>query len=238
MPHIYTLQTPGAPTLIDKSARPSSFGLDDFVTPVDSDLMDREWYHGQDYYPHTALHAHSRLSPADDVLTSVAFHYPAHTDPGSESLTGPLYPPLDRPMNGHAFPQYHDHGAPRVDDLAPISPLQPQYNGTAFPTPYPDSTASSAPSEDPIIADVEEDKRKRNQAASARFRQKKKQREQQMMEQTREMQEKNKRLEGEVEGLKRENTFLKKLLVEKIDNMSPEDRDLLKRTTDNLKEED
>ncbi|KAJ4353901.1 uncharacterized protein N0V89_005632 [Didymosphaeria variabile] len=195
--------------------------------------MDRGWYHGQDYYPHTALHAHSRLSPTDDLLTSVAFNYPPRPEPDSEALTdqGPLYPPLDRSMNGHAFPQYHDHGAPRVDGLAPISPLQPQYNGTAFPTPYPDSNASSAPSEDPLIADVEEDKRKRNQAASARFRQKKKQREQQMMEQTRDMQEKNKRLEGEVEGLKRENTFLKKLLVEKIDNMSPEDRDLLVRTT-------
>ena len=141
-------------------------------------------------------------------------------------------------MNGHAYPHYHDHGAPRADDLAPMSPLQPQYNGNgnAFPAPYPDSTASSAPSEDPIIADVEEDKRKRNQAASARFRQKKKQREQQMMEQTRGMQEKNKKLEGEVEGLKRENTFLKKLLVEKIDNMSAEDRALLVRTTDSLKE--
>ncbi|KAF1974507.1 hypothetical protein BU23DRAFT_461039 [Bimuria novae-zelandiae CBS 107.79] len=141
-------------------------------------------------------------------------------------------------MNGHAFPRYHDHGAPRVEDLAPISPLQPHYSGTAFPTPYPDSTASSAPSEDAIIADVEEDKRKRNQAASARFRQKKKQREQQMMEQTREIQEKNKRLELEMETLKRENTFLKKLLVEKIDNMSPEDRALLLKTTDGAKEKE
>jgi len=139
-------------------------------------------------------------------------------------------------MNGHAFPPYHDHGAPRVDELPPISPLQPQYGTNPFPTPYPDSTASSAPSEDPVIADVEEDKRKRNQAASARFRQKKKQREQQMMEQTREMQDRNKRLEGEVENLKRENTFLKKLLVEKIDNMSVEDRALLVKTTDNVKE--
>lgn len=52
-------------------------------------------------------------------------------------------------MNGHAYPRFHDHGAPRADDLASISPLQPSYNGTAFPTPYPDSTASSAPSEDP-----------------------------------------------------------------------------------------
>jgi hypothetical protein len=57
-----------------------------------------------------------------------------------------------------------------------------------------------------------------------------------MMDQTREMQDKNRRLEGEVEGLKRENTFLKKLLVEKIDNMSADDRKLLLKTTDNLKD--
>ncbi|KAK3202501.1 hypothetical protein GRF29_161g1465706 [Pseudopithomyces chartarum] len=140
------------------------------------------------------------------------------------------------PMNGHAYPSYHDHGAPRAEDntLPPISPLQPQYNGTTFPAPYPDSTASSAPSEDPIVADVEEDKRRRNQAASARFRQKKKQREQQMVEQTRDMQDRNKKLEGEVEGLKRENTFLKKLLVEKIDNLSADDRAMLLKTTDKL----
>ncbi|KAF2184650.1 hypothetical protein K469DRAFT_522588, partial [Zopfia rhizophila CBS 207.26] len=70
-------------------------------------------------------------------------------------------------------------------------------------------------SEEPVIADqaADEDKRKRNQAASARFRKKKKQREQQMMEQSRELAEKTKTLESEVEAVKRENTFLKRLLV-------------------------
>ncbi|PVI03988.1 hypothetical protein DM02DRAFT_519596 [Periconia macrospinosa] len=137
-------------------------------------------------------------------------------------------------MNGHAFSQYpHDHhGASRLDDLtSPISPIQPHYNPNAYQTPYPDSAASSAPSEDPAIADAEEDKRKRNQAASARFRQKKKQREQHMIEQTRGMQDKNKKLEGEVESLKRENMFLKKLLVEKIDNMTEEERNILLKAT-------
>jgi hypothetical protein len=85
MPHVYSLQAPGAPTATAKSARPSSFGLDSFATPVDPDLMDREWYHSQGYYPH---HAPSRLSPADDVLTALAFSYPAHTQPDSEALAG------------------------------------------------------------------------------------------------------------------------------------------------------
>ena len=133
-------------------------------------------------------------------------------------------------MNGISHLQQHDHAGPRIDDLGAISPLQTTY--PPYQTPYPDSTGSSAPSEDPLVAGADEDKRKRNQAASARFRQKKKQREQQMAEQSREALEKTKRLEGEVEGLKRENTFLKKLLVEKVDNMSEEDRKLLVKTTE------
>jgi hypothetical protein len=130
---------------------------------------------------------------------------------------------------GHPYP--YQNGAPRLDDLSPISPLQPHYNPNNFPTPYPDSNASSAPSDDPILADADEDKRKRNQAASARFRQKKKQREAQMLEQSRDAVEKNKKLIVELEGVKRENTFLRKLLVEKVDNMSDADKELLVKTT-------
>ncbi|KAF2271307.1 uncharacterized protein EI97DRAFT_388211, partial [Westerdykella ornata] len=143
------------------------------------------------------------------------------------SMKGTPYPALPLPMNG--VPHHLDVTSPRFEDLSAISPLQTTY--APYTTPYPDSTASSAPSEDPIIADADEDKRKRNQAASARFRQKKKQREQQMLEQTREMQERTKKLEAEVDNLKRENTFLKKLLVEKVDNMSDDDKALLVKTT-------
>ncbi|KAF2474458.1 uncharacterized protein BDR25DRAFT_301788 [Lindgomyces ingoldianus] len=131
-------------------------------------------------------------------------------------------------------PMHHDHGVPlqpRLDELGTISPLQSAY--PTYATPYPDSAASSAPSEDPIYTDpaADEDKRKRNQAASARFRQKKKQREQQMLEQSREMVDKTKKLESEVDNLKRENTFLKRLLVEKVDNMSDNEKALLVKTT-------
>jgi hypothetical protein len=98
MPHVYTLPTPGAPTFTDDSASPSSFGLDHFAAPIEPVLMDREWYDGQDYYPQSTLHAHSRLSSADDMLSSVAFSYPTRTESGSEPLTGmsksSLFPPL------------------------------------------------------------------------------------------------------------------------------------------------
>lgn len=149
-------------------------------------------------------------------------------------------------MAGH-IPQQYDHETSiqvGLEDLQGFSPITPTYNINAYRTPYPDSNATSASSAtspdpthatlmtDPIIVEADEDKRKRNQAASARFRQKKKQREQQLMESTRDMQERTKRLEAENDGLKKENMFLKKLLVEKVDHMSEEDREMLKKATE------
>jgi hypothetical protein len=138
------------------------------------------------------------------------------------------YPALS-PSLGDIHHQFNASQA-HLEGLGAISPVQATY--PPYTTPYPDSTASSAPSEEPILAEVDEDKRKRNQAASARFRQKKKQREQQMLEQTRAMQERTKKLETDVENLKRENTFLKKLLVEKVDNLSDEDKASLAKTAE------
>jgi hypothetical protein len=131
-----------------------------------------------------------------------------------------------------------------LEDLQVFSGT-PDFNVNTYRTPYPDSNAtstSSATSPDPtnaipIIVEAEEDKRKRNQAASARFRQKKKQREQQLMETSREMQERTKKLEAENDGLKKENSFLKKLLVEKVDHMNDEDLALLKRATKGILDE-
>lgn len=141
--------------------------------------------------------------------------------------------------HGHPYNSTHPTRA-RPDDLTPISPLQTTYPPTIpYATPYPDSTASSAPSDDLIVVGsdaasiiidaADEDKRKRNQAASARFRQKKKQREQQMLEQARENADRMRKLETENGELKRENAFLKRLLVERVENMSVDDKDALAR---------
>jgi Skp family chaperone for outer membrane proteins len=138
--------------------------------------------------------------------------------------------------------QPYDHEISIMEGMQNFSPVSPAYNANPYRTPYPDSNAtstSSATSPDPalgvvadsVIVEADEDKRKRNQAASARFRQKKKQREQSLMEASREMQEKTKKLESENDGLRKENLFLKKLLVEKLDHMSEEDRDLLLNAT-------
>ena len=62
---------------------------------------------------------------------------------------------------------------------------------------------------------AEEDKRRRNTAASARFRVKKKQREQALEKTAKEMTDKVNALEKKIEDLEKQNTWLKGLLVEK-----------------------
>jgi hypothetical protein len=62
---------------------------------------------------------------------------------------------------------------------------------------------------------IEEDKRRRNTAASARFRVKKKQREQALEQSAKELRERVAQLENEVGQLRTENAWLKGLIVEK-----------------------
>jgi len=64
---------------------------------------------------------------------------------------------------------------------------------------------------------AEEDKRRRNTAASARFRVKKKQREQALEKQAKELSDKVALLEGKVSQLEMENKWLKGLITEKSD---------------------
>ena len=69
---------------------------------------------------------------------------------------------------------------------------------------------------------AEEDKRRRNTAASARFRVKKKQREQALEKQTKEMTDKVQQLEGKVQQLEMENKWLKGLITDKNEGKSLE----------------
>jgi len=65
---------------------------------------------------------------------------------------------------------------------------------------------------------AEEDKRRRNTAASARFRVKKKQREQALERSAKEMSDKVAALEGRINQLETENKWLKTLITEKNEN--------------------
>lgn len=101
----------------------------------------------------------------------------------------------------HAHAQYHAAapraGDKRKSDAMPAPPTQP----VSF--------------EDVSRVAAEEDKRRRNTAASARFRIKKKQREQALEKSAKEMTEKVNSLEAKVSQLETENKWLKNLLVEK-----------------------
>ncbi|KAF2261027.1 hypothetical protein CC78DRAFT_546962 [Lojkania enalia] len=223
----------GAPTFIAASASQSLSGLDGFNPLMDSNTLDSsEWYYDSSDQHHRdqvdLLQGYGTFIPSFGLGVS------SHSMP--MTVEAPSYPALS-PM--HGVTSQHDEGIlqQRFDEIGTISRHRTTYTpyATAYTTPYPDSI-SSAQSEDHSLAEAEEDKRKRNQAASARFRRKKKQRDQQILEQSREMAERNKKLENEVQGLKKENTFLKKLLVEKVDNMDEEDRALLAKTAEQEKE--
>ncbi len=133
-----------------------------------------------------------------------------------------------------AFPDNH------IGTLQPIQPNpsagysgsvhHPQHSPASYP-PHPQRTPSDAglkhdgvgqPNrsmnfEEASRMAAEEDKRRRNTAASARFRIKKKQREQALEKSAKDMTDKVTRLEGRVSTLETENKWLKDMLMEKHD---------------------
>jgi hypothetical protein len=129
------------------------------------------------------------------------------------------------------FPQVHDaslNGAPEPTPIAPQVPTTPipvpAANPAAAVTPTtptgskrkqpPHSDSPKSLDEAARIA-AEEDKRRRNTAASARFRIKKKQREQALERTVKEASDKNAVLEARVSQLELENGWLKNLITEK-----------------------
>lgn len=235
----------GAPTFTSASASLSLSGLDPHFgsASIDPDLLEATasaWYTEAGELHHPPVSPHNAQFNMNFGPSFASHGVPASHDALHRQQYNPIS--LNATMNGipyhnHPFSSTHPTRT-RPDELTPIPPLEATYPPTnPYITPYPDSTASSAPSEDllivgsdaaSIIVDAaDEDKRKRNQAASARFRQKKKQREQQMLEQARENADKLRRLETENGELKRENAFLKRLLVERVENMGVEDKEAL-----------
>ncbi|TQV94163.1 hypothetical protein V2A60_002781 [Cordyceps javanica] len=115
------------------------------------------------------------------------------------------FPPL-QPNHGaaqlpHQNPQYHAAAARPAEVKHKAEPIAPQAQAMHF--------------EEASRVAAEEDKRRRNTAASARFRIKKKQREQALEKSAKEMQSKVTDLENKVAQLETENKWLKNLLVEK-----------------------
>jgi hypothetical protein len=129
-------------------------------------------------------------------------------------------------------------GSETLPVVSPIQAAQPVYPSSSAGSPSavtPNASSStkrkaSTPAESENFEDVsrlaaEEDKRRRNTAASARFRVKKKQREQALERSAKDMSDKVSALEGRINQLETENKWLKNLITER--NESKEDIALL-----------
>lgn len=143
---------------------------------------------------------------------------------------------LNYPLPDQMVPTYPHHSmypsVPyQIDDLghpgnltpsdvsSSISPPNGQLGNTRYSIQPPsDRIASALSIEEQSRMVAEEDKRRRNTAASARFRVKKKQREQALERTVREATELNATLEARVAQLEMENRWLKNLLTEKHEN--------------------
>nr|OQO26674.1 hypothetical protein B0A51_07674 [Rachicladosporium sp. CCFEE 5018] len=128
----------------------------------------------------------------------------------------------------YQFSEFQTYPPSMVNSPSALSPSTP-ITLAAFHASHP---ASKRKASTALIADLEEqsrnvaeeDKRRRNTAASARFRVKKKQREQALEKQTKEMTEKVSSLEGKVQQLEMENKWLKGLITEKSDKKGMEEQ--------------
>ncbi|KAI8149475.1 hypothetical protein BJV82DRAFT_588197 [Fennellomyces sp. T-0311] len=109
----------------------------------------------------------------------------------------------------------YDQTTDNCDQALP-SPTSPDGDKTKRQQPTtPLSQPETMPQQLPAQKLTKDDKRKRNTAASARFRVKKKMREQALQRTAYEMTEKSKRLEAHIQDLEREIKWLKALVVEK-----------------------
>jgi hypothetical protein len=128
-----------------------------------------------------------------------------------------------------AHPQSFENGIPtpaiQTSNLYTASSAGSPPSGLISPQVGEKRKAADSPTgenyEDASRVAAEEDKRRRNTAASARFRVKKKQREQALEKSAKEMSDKVAALEGRINQLETENKWLKNLVTEK--NESKED---------------
>lgn len=121
----------------------------------------------------------------------------------------------------------HGHYPPQPDHQLPYSSPQ---TGEKRKSSVSTGAGSPGDLEEQSRMAAEEDKRRRNTAASARFRVKKKQREQALEKQAKEMTDKVSQLEATVQQLQMENKWLKGLITDKNDGRSVESMKIEKET--------
>jgi len=138
------------------------------------------------------------------------FQFPELSHNFSPLATGPDAFPSATGANTFPIQSHVTSPSPATSPTTPKSGEKRKLNALS------DIAASGNMDEAARIA-AEEDKRRRNTAASARFRIKKKQREQALEKSAKEMTEKAQRLETKVYQLEMENKWLKSLITEKND---------------------
>lgn len=150
---------------------------------------------------------HGTMAPGDFSFGDFGSTYTTPTIPSFPESLGNLQPIQPNPQTAYPPPvSQHQPG---------YVPSTPQVGGEkrkAEPISPPNRMLSF---EEASRLAAEEDKRKRNTAASARFRIKKKQREQALEKSAKEMTEKVTMLEGRISALETENKWLKSLVTEK-----------------------
>jgi len=135
-------------------------------------------------------------------------------DTSSASQAQPFYSTYNTPIQPAPAAGFHQSEQ--------VSPNNAQTAGGRSRAGTVQSTDRLSPEEKSRLA-AEEDKRRRNTAASARFRVKKKQREQALERNLKEAQEKSAKLEAKVGQLEMENRWLKALITEKNGLQSKEE---------------
>ena len=154
------------------------------------------------------------MAPGEFNLADFGSAYTSPTIPTFSETLGNL-PPI-QPNHQPVYPPPPQHQASYS--------TQPPRIGEKYKPDTPGTHSQGRPSnnyEEVSRVAAEEDKRRRNTAASARFRVKKKQREQALEKSAKEMTEKVTALEGRIQQLETENKWLKNLVMEK--NGSSED---------------
>ena len=131
----------------------------------------------------------------------------------------------------HSYPVPPSYTSPVSASVSPISPQFDISVGKKRKLQNIDPTSQQAIDEAARIA-AEEDKRRRNTAASARFRVKKKQREQALEKTAKEMSDRVNVLESRISQLEMENNWLKSLITEKNEKSSPDISAMYKKFTE------
>jgi len=235
-------QHPGAPSFITPSQSLNLSGFEDFsalsnpaVFEASSPSSQHQIHHnhrpqGVDYFSGYTRPVSQHPIVSDPLHPAHLDNQHAYYSESSREFRSPQVPvsPGLLPANALNFPPLYSADQSLVSPTTITSP-NAGYNIPAPPdVPYAESAASSTyslPEEDEILQQPGEDeKRKRNLAASARFRQKKKLREQQLEKVTRDLTQRADELEARILELEQENDFLKAMLTEKVDTMTEEDR--------------